>query len=70
MKERNLKRIIIEYDNGDIEEVEKGGVIIMEEDKENVDVIVEFTRDTKYKDLEMYVNAFVSLGADIGMCDD
>lgn len=70
MKERNLKRIIVEYDNGDIEEVEKGGVIKQEEIKDDVNVIVEFTENTKYGDLIMYINAFISMGLEIGMSED
>lgn len=69
---RDIKNITVNYDNGEIETLNKGVVVGFDEiDNEEETIKVSYRMcDIKGKDLHLIVNAVVALAQELGMLDE
>ena len=69
---RGIKNITVNYDNGEIETLNKGVVVGFDEiDNEEEPITVRYRMcDIKGKDLHLIVNAVVALAQELGMLDE
>lgn len=69
---RGIKNITVNYDNGEIETLNKGVVVGFDEiDNEEETIKVRYRMyDIKGKDLHLIVNAVVALAQELGMLDE
>ena len=69
---RGIKNITVNYDNGEIETLNKGVVVGFDEiDNEEETIKVRYRMyDIKGNDLHLIVNAVVALAQELGMLDE
>ncbi len=69
---KEIKNITVNYDNGEIETLNKGVVVSFDEiDNEEETIKVRYRMcDIKGKDLHLVVNAVVALAQELGMLDE
>lgn len=69
---RDIKNITVNYDNGEIETLNKGVVVGFDEiDNEEETINVSYRMcDIKGKDLYLIVNAVIALAQKLGMLDE
>ena len=69
---RDIKNITVNYDNGEIETLNKGVVVGFDEiDNEEETITVSYRLcDIKGKDLYLIVNAVIALAQKLGMLDE
>lgn len=69
---RDIKNITVNYDNGEIETLNKGVVVGFDEiDNEEETIKVSYRMcDIKDKDLYLIVNAVIALAQKLGMLDE
>lgn len=72
MDNRNITSIVINYDNGEIETLNKGVVVGFDEiDNEEGTIKVSYRMcDIKGNELAMVVKSIIALGNKLGMFDD
>lgn len=68
-KEKNAKRIVIEFDDGTEKVLEKGACINFTEDDGEANVSFDFINFSG-RDLELLVRAVLELGVKLGMFDE
>lgn len=72
MKKKNIKKITVEYDNGEISEITKGfiaGFSDIDESEETVKVTFEMC-NIAGKDLEMIILSVLNLAGKLGMLNE
>ena len=72
MDNRNITSIVVNYDNGEIETLNKGVVVGFDEiDNEEETIKVRYRMfDIKGSELAMVVEAIIALGGKLGMFDN